>query len=83
MINDLLDAANLEKEPDQAEQSVQILELLQDCAQSVCQRYRVSDSTIQIDAEPCSVKRHRVHLDMLFRNLMENAIKYSNAIRLS
>jgi len=76
LINDLLDAASLDKEPDQVEQSIQLHELLQDCAQSICQRHRLPEDTIRVETDPCSVKRHRVHLDMVFRNLMENAVKY-------
>ena len=76
LINDLLDAASLDKKPDQAEQSIQLHDLLRDCAHSICQRHRLSEDTIQVEAVNCSVRRHRVHLDMVFRNLMENAVKY-------
>jgi len=76
LITELLDAASLDKEPDQQEQSIQLHELLQDCADSVCHRYRLPSETITVDADRCAVQRHRVHLDLVFRNLMENAVKY-------
>ena len=51
--------------------------LLRDCANTVCLRYRVPAETVRFDLEPCTVRGRRVDLDILFRNLIDNAVKYA------
>ena len=78
LINHLLDAARLER--DSLGHDVEIVdvpELLRDCALAVCLRYRVEPTSIAIDAQPGQVRGSAGDLDMVFRNLLDNAIKYS------
>jgi signal transduction histidine kinase len=78
LINHLLDAARLEREAFGHEiEIVDLAELLADCAASVCLRYRVPPETIELDVEPATVSARRVDLDMVFRNLLDNAVKYA------
>jgi two-component system phosphate regulon sensor histidine kinase PhoR len=80
LINHLLDAARLEKEPaENAIEEVELAALLRECAQGVCVRYRMPRETITLDCEPCIVRAPRVDLDVIFRNLLDNAIKYGGA----
>lgn len=77
LINHLLDAARLEKTPVEEEiEPIKLPELLAECARSVTLRYQVPLQTVTIDAEPCIVRAQRVDLDVIFRNLIDNAIKY-------
>lgn len=79
LINHLLDAARLDREPSVGDESelVELGELLAECACAVCLRYRVDPSTIEIVAQPAHVRARWVDLDMIFRNLLDNAIKYA------
>ncbi len=80
LINHLLDAARLEREAVDSEiEDVDVAELLAQCAQSVCLRYRVPDETISLRTEPCIVRGRHVDLDMIFRNLIDNAVKYAGS----
>ncbi|HTN77251.1 MAG TPA: HAMP domain-containing sensor histidine kinase [Pirellulaceae bacterium] len=77
LINHLLDAARLEKQPLESDiEEIELASLLADCAKLVCGRYRVPLETVGIDAQPCLVKGQRVDVEMIFRNLIDNAIKY-------
>jgi signal transduction histidine kinase len=87
LINHLLDAARLEKVPLEAEiEDVPLLTMLQETAASVALRYRVPRETVQVEGEPCIVRAQRADLEMIFRNLIDNAIKYGGsppAVRIS
>ena len=58
LINHLLDAARLEREPAVADEReiVDLDELLSECAAAVCLRYRVDPATIQIERQPGRVR---------------------------
>ena len=78
LINHLLDAAQLDKQRIEAEvEDVEIAALLRECAETVCLRYRVPPETVRLDLEPCIVRAARVDVDMIFRNLIDNAVKYA------
>jgi signal transduction histidine kinase len=53
--------------------------LLRECAATVCLRYRVPSDTVHLDLQPCVVRARRVDLEMIFRNLIDNAVKYAGA----
>ena len=81
LINHLLDAAQLEKRHVESEtvEDVDLAALLLECTESVCLRYRVPLDTIRLDAEPCIVRAARMEIDMIFRNLLDNAVKYAGS----
>jgi signal transduction histidine kinase len=80
LINHLLDAGRLEKEVgDQDLEDVDLSELLRECARAECVRYRVPIDTVKLRLKPCVVKTRRVDLDMVFRNLIDNALKYAGS----
>lgn len=80
LINHLLDVGRLEADRvgDEVE-DVPLDELLEACARTVCRNQNLEESTIQLDTAPCVVTARRVDLEMIFRNLLDNAIKYSTA----
>jgi signal transduction histidine kinase len=80
LINHLLDAGNLEKGlADKDIQDLHLDEIIRDCVQNVCLRYRVPESTVQLDLVPCELRGPRVDAIMIFRNLIDNAIKYAGS----
>ena len=78
LINHLLDAARLEKNRTSAEkQEVELAQLLRNCAAEICLRYQVPDDVIVLQLQPCVVQAVRVDLELVFRNLIDNAVKYA------
>lgn len=78
LINHLLDAARLDRRiaPEDLDQ-VDVAEVLVSCVASVCLRYRVPISVVRLDAEPLWVRARAVDIDLVFRNLIDNAVKYA------
>jgi signal transduction histidine kinase len=78
LINHVLDAGRLEKPTiELTQQDVEMASLLEMCAETVCLRYRVPAKTVRLDLEKCVVQGQPVELDMIFRNLIDNAVKYA------
>lgn len=78
LINHLLDAARLERRPVAAEvENVDLRELLYQCSHAVCLRYHVPEDSIHLEVQPCTIRGTRRDVDMIFRNLIDNAIKYA------
>jgi two-component system phosphate regulon sensor histidine kinase PhoR len=77
LINHLLDAARLEKTPLESDiEEVDLPSLLAECARGACLRYGVPADAVTIACPACVVRGPRVDLDVVFRNLIDNAIKY-------
>jgi signal transduction histidine kinase len=55
---------------------VPLPEVLEGCAKAACTRHSVDPAHVTVEAEPCTVNARRVELEMIFRNLIDNAIKY-------
>lgn len=80
LINQMLEAGRLEADrPDEENEDVELGELLRACAASVCMSYRLSADTVRLDLRPSVVFGRRVDLDVIFRNLIDNAVKYAGA----
>lgn len=81
LINQMLDAGRLDAEPsnNEEDEEVDLAGLLRDCASSVCMNYRVPADTVHLDLRPVDVTGRRVDLDIIFRNLIDNAVKYAAA----
>ena len=78
LINHLLDAGRLDKSPQEEElEDVRLDVLLQECATAVRLRYQVAEDVFSLCLVPCIVRARRVDLDMIFRNLIDNAVKYA------
>jgi signal transduction histidine kinase len=40
-------------------------------------RYRLPSHVVRLDMEPCVIRARAVDLDLVFRNLIDNAVKYA------
>ena len=80
LINHLLDAARIDRD-NQAEdvQVFRLDELLGQCAEAACMRYRLPAETVRLECEPTSIRSQWVQVEILFRNLIDNAIKYGGS----
>jgi two-component system, OmpR family, phosphate regulon sensor histidine kinase PhoR len=80
LINHMLDAARLDQEPQEADiVDVELSAVLASCAQTACLRYHIPVETIRTDLTPAIVRARPIDIEMVFRNLIDNAIKYGGA----
>ena len=78
LINHMLDAARLDRKPIDSEyEDVALDRLLVQCAEELRLRYRASANAVTADTEPCVIRARRVDVDMIFRNLIDNGLKYA------
>lgn len=77
LISNLLDVARFDRgAAGEAPEEIPLEEVLRGCAQAACSRQHAEPSTVTLDLEPCLVTARRVELEMIFRNLIDNALKY-------
>jgi len=83
LIDHLLDAAKtLQRRPQPGDEATLLEPVLKHAQQAVVQRYGVSADSIRIDygpIDPAALKvcGRRADLEIVFRNLIDNAVKYS------
>ena len=77
LINHLLDAARLDRNPAEDEvEEVDLGAVIRDCAYDIGVRYRVSEDHFLLDTAPSVVMARQVDVDMVIRNLLDNAVQY-------
>jgi signal transduction histidine kinase len=80
LINHLLDAARIERGVESAaEEQIRLDQLLAQCASATCVRYQLPTETVKIDSPEITVESQLVQLEILFRNLIDNAVKYGGS----
>ncbi len=80
LTNQVLDAGRVERHPDNdAAERVDLCDLLDECVATVCLGYRFPRACVAQRLEPCTLHASRVDLEMLFRNLIDNAVKYAGS----
>lgn len=78
LINQMLVVARIEQGPMLADtEDVLLAPLIAECARHVAKQYQQPEDCIELELEPAIVRGHRVDLEMIFRNLLDNAVKYS------
>jgi len=78
LINHLLEAGRLDRRRDGAEEGdVRLDKVLTGCAQSVLLLYRLPPETIDLEAAPAVMRALHGDIEIIFRNLIDNAVKYS------
>jgi signal transduction histidine kinase len=79
LINHLLDAARIEREPIETPlEDVDLAQLIRSIAQTAQQHYHLPDNAMELRLDPATLNGRPADLEMLFRNLIDNAIKYSS-----
>ena len=77
LINQILDAGRLESGRSSGDiEEVQLAPLLHQCAEAVCASYRVPLEIVDFRIEPCTIWARPGDLALVFRNLLDNAVKY-------
>jgi signal transduction histidine kinase len=56
---------------------VDVPRVLKECVESVRGRFRIEPDAICLEADPCIVLDQRADILMVFRNLVDNAVKYA------
>lgn len=78
LINHLLDAARIDREPIEAPlEEVDLAQLIRSIAHTACQHYRLPDEAVELRLSPATLRGRPADLEIVFRNLIENALKYS------
>jgi signal transduction histidine kinase len=78
LINHVLDAARLDHTPAaEAVVDVDLPTLLSKIAESACLQYRLPGDAVRLDVDPATVRGRPIDVEMLFRNLVDNALKFS------
>jgi signal transduction histidine kinase len=81
LINHVLDAARLEHGAAAPEPpaDVELGELIAQCGATAAAVHHAPPDAVTYDLEPCLVHAARVDLEMIFRNLLDNAVKYAGS----
>ncbi len=80
LINHMLDAARLDQHPVETDLiDVELSAVLKTCAETVCLRYHLPLETIRVTSSESIVRARPIDIEILFRNLMDNAIKYGGS----
>jgi signal transduction histidine kinase len=58
------------------DEEVEMEPLLQQCASAACAHYQQPTETITLNVQPSVVRGRSMALEMIFRNLLDNAVKY-------
>ncbi len=81
LINHLLDVARIEQTTSKTAECdsnwLRVDKLLQDLAERTALRYGLPSTAFQLKLDPIEIYARELDLDILFRNLMDNAAKYS------
>ena len=80
LINHMLDAARVDNQSLPSDETeVDLPAMLRTCAETACIRYRVPADTMRLDLAPATIFARPMDVEMVFRNLIDNAIKYGGA----
>ncbi len=80
LINHMLDAARLDQQPVETDiADVDLSAVLRSCAETACLRYHLPVETIRLNVVSAILRARPIDIEMVFRNLIDNAIKYGGA----
>lgn len=78
LINHLLDVARLERNRvSSPPEEVRLDKVIRQCAEEICQRYERPTETIRLNLSAAVVEAVTADLELVFRNLIDNAMKYA------
>lgn len=83
LINHLLDVARVNRMPAGNKKSewteIRVDQLLQHCGSAICLQYAIDPQSVIIDSPPIQLRQSLVQLEILLRNLIDNAVKYGGS----
>lgn len=81
LINQLLDVARLQRDQQDtsSKEWVSLRTVTDECVKRVAKQHGLSCQAFQVAIEDSEVLAHRIDIDVLLGNLLDNAIKYSSA----
>ena len=78
LINQLLEVGRLDAlVTEKPQEDVELDPLLRECATIACKLHKRPIGTVQFDMQPVRARGGRLALEMIFRNLLDNAVKYA------
>ncbi|MCE9607791.1 MAG: HAMP domain-containing histidine kinase [Planctomycetia bacterium] len=79
LINHMLDAAKLDHAKTESGElvDVDLAEMLANSAAIACRRHHAPPEAIALDLRPAIVRARAIDVEMIFRNLIDNAVKYA------
>ena len=81
LINQLLDVARLQHDEvtPSAVEWVAVDEVISETAQQLISQYQLPSHSLRLQLSACQVESHKVDIEVLIRNLLDNAIKYAGS----
>ncbi len=81
LINQLLDAARLDKVAKKVEKEwINLADVVRSCAEVVRKRYELGPEQVELNLRPVLVFATQVDLEVIVRNLLDNAVKYGGEV---
>lgn len=77
LISHLLDAAGLVSQEPPAKEVFDVREVIQDCITDVCTYHNFPENEIELNSDSCLQFGAIQDYEIIFRNLIDNAVKYS------
>jgi len=78
LIDQILQAARIESRHNgRTPEAVPLVPLLEKCVETVCACYRLPAGIVRWDTKPLAACAARADLELIFRNLIDNAVKYA------
>ena len=80
LINQLLDVARLKRDQQDpaSKEWVSLRAICNECVERLSKQHSISTDVFQLDIEDCQVLAHRIDIDVMLGNLLDNAIKYAS-----
>jgi len=81
LINQLLDVARLQRDQQDpaSKEWVSLRSVTQECIERLAKQHSLSLEVFEVSIQDCQVLAHRIDIDVMLGNLLDNAIKYSSA----